>query len=354
MTKITHFAKAAGCARKVAPGALSELAHVLKNEKDPNLIVDFFGNEDAGAFVLTPEIALLQTTDFITAVVDDPYVYGQVAAANAISDVYAMGGEVKTALNLLMWDACHISEEMVCEILEGGLSKIKEAGGVLLGGHTINDDEQKYGLAVSGVAHPSKIWRNNGARVGDILILTKPLGVGVMTTAIKQEKISEDGIKLISQQMSHLNKYACEIAKDFHIHGCTDVTGFGLFGHAFEMSGGNDGLVSLQFWGKDIPYIKEALMLGNQGVFPGGEANNTKYLEDKVEIKQSFKEYQTQNHLGDLQRLFFDPQTSGGLLFALQASEAQEFLKRLVDKGEKASIVGEVLERENKKPIILV
>lgn len=229
-------------------------------------MVDFRGNEDAGVYQLTPELALVQTADFITPVVNDPFVYGQIAAANALSDVYAMGGIVKCALNLMMWDSCRIPKDYACAILEGGLSKIQEAGGVLVGGHTVSDSEQKYGLSVSGIINPQKVWRNNGAQIGDVLILTKPIGMGVLTTTLKANMLDSKVANKISQIMATLNRYSCEIAKEFNIHACTDITGFGLLGHLSEML---NPKIKIRLESQAIPLVEEAIEFAKMGIIRG-------------------------------------------------------------------------------------
>ena len=285
------------------------------------------------------------TADFITPVVDNPYLYGQIAAANSLSDVYAMGGEVKCALNLLMWDKCHITKEMMREILEGGISKIKEADGFLLGGHTIADEEQKYGLSVTGLICPQKIWKNNTAQKGDILILTKPLGIGVLTTALKAGMLSPLMQEQISTSMAFLNKYATQIAKDFSIHACTDVTGFGLLGHLYEMI---NPKISIKINSCNLPIFKEAFEFANMGIIPGGSYSNQKAIEDFCHFNlPPNSPYQ------NLEILLFDAQTSGGLLLALPQEEAPKLLERLINEGlEHSKIIGEVIKRED-KPLLI-
>nr|WP_290879282.1 selenide, water dikinase SelD [Helicobacter sp.] len=312
---------------------LSQIASSLSNLKDENVLVDFRGNEDAGVYQLTPELALVQTADFITPVVNDPYVYGQIAAANALSDVYAMGGVVKCALNLMMWDSCRIPQDYACAILEGGLSKIKEAGGVLVGGHTVSDSEQKYGLSVSGIINPKKIWRNNGAQVGDALILTKPIGMGVLTTTLKANMLDSKVAHKISQIMATLNRYACEIASNFEIHACTDITGFGLLGHLSEMLNPE---INIRLESQVIPLVEEAIEFAKMGIIPGGSCGNERAIKSLCAFH-----LQRDSKFKDLEILLFDAQTSGGLVFALPQNEAKELLARLRDNGiEYAQIIG--------------
>lgn len=277
----------------------------------------------------------MQTADFITPVVNDPFIYGQIAAANALSDVYAMGGEVVCALNLMMWDMCKIPKDYAQAILEGGLSKIKEAGGALVGGHTIADSEQKYGLSVSGIINPKKIWRNNGAKIGDALILTKPLGIGVLTTALKANLLDSNTQKKISNVMATLNRYACEIAKTFEINACTDITGFGLLGHLSEML---NPTINIRLNSNAIPLLEEATHFAYQGVIPGGSQGNKKATQHLCNFNLS-----KNAKYKDLEILLYDAQTSGGLVFALEKTKAQELCKTLQDKGiESAAIIGEI------------
>lgn len=295
---------------------------------------------------LSDTLALIQTADFITPVVDDPYAYGQIAAANALSDVYAMGGDVKSALNLMMWDMCNVPKEYAQAILEGGMSKILEAGGVLLGGHTIADREQKYGLSVSGVADPSKIWRNSGAKVGDALILTKPLGIGVLTTALKAGMLESKTIALITEKMATLNRYACEIARNFTINACTDITGFGLLGHLSEML---NPLISIHLNSNAIPLLEMAIPFAQEGIIPGGSCANQRAITQLCAFNVA--EDSKFNHL---EILLFDAQTSGGLVFAIPQNEAESLLNALHNGGvEDANIIGEVCTKKGDKRIFV-
>ena len=285
------------------------------------------------------------SADFITPVVNDPYTFGQIAAANALSDIYAMGGEVKSALNLLMWDRVNLSKEIINAILEGGLSKIEESGGALLGGHTISDNEQKYGLSVTGLIHPKKIWRNNTAQIGDILILTKPLGIGILSTALKAGKIHNDLEKKISKSMAELNKKAAKIAQSFTIHACTDITGYGLLGHLYEMVNPN---ISLKINSSEIPIFKEAFTFAKEGIIPGGSYANKKEVEKYCQFLLSLDSLYK-----DLEIILFDAQTSGGLVFALPQTQAKDFLDTLIDNGvENAKIIGEVTDKQEKDILI--
>lgn len=315
---------------------LSHLACKLQNNEDSRILVGFSGNEDAGIYQISEELALVQSADFITPLVNDPYTYGQIAAANSLSDIYAMGGEVKTALNLLMWDSCHLDSQMISEVLEGGLSKIKEAEGVLLGGHTIGDSEQKYGLSVTGTIHPKKIWRNNTAQLGDCLILTKPLGMGILTTALKADMLDSKTTLKISEIMATLNQKAAKIASKYTINACTDITGYGLLGHLYEMTNPN---ISLKIHSQEIPLLCESMEFARLGIIPGGSHSNQKAIAPYCH----FALPKDSPYLG-LEILLFDAQTSGGLVFATPHNQAQRLLNELRNEGvESAQIIGEVL-----------
>lgn len=258
---------------------------------------------------LDADRALVQTVDFFTPVVDDPWTYGAIAATNALSDVYAMGGEPLTALNVLCWDP-ELPAEVLHEILRGGLDKVREAGALLVGGHSVTDDEVKYGLAVTGVVHPDRIWRNSGARPGDVLVLTKPLGTGIVTTAAKSDACPPATFEEAVRQMSTLNRAARDAARPLEVHAATDVTGFGLAGHAWEMAAASD--VSLRFRADRLPLLPGVLALARAGHLTRGDRDNRPYVRRLAMDGVS----------AELQSVFVDPQTSGGLLFALPAAEA--------------------------------
>lgn len=270
--------------------------------------------------------------DYITPVVDDPYIYGQIAAANSLSDIFAMGADVSTALNIVGFDGYNHPKDVLDEILQGGLSKIKECGGLLVGGHTIEAPEMTYGLSVCGFVHPKKIYRNNTLRVGDVLILTKPIGMGVLTTAIKADLLELKTVEKVADILAQLNHKASILMREFDVSACTDVTGFGLGGHAFEMSGKN---FSLEFDFNSIPILHEAIELANMGIIPAGTYSNKEYLSLHVELKKEYKD----------EIFFYDAQTSGGLLIAVSQSDASQLLERLKEIGcEYSEIVAEVKE----------
>jgi len=303
---------------------------------DENLLVGIETSDDASVYKIDDTKALVQTVDYITPVVDDPYVYGQIAAANSLSDIFAMGADVTTALNLVGFDGCNHPKEVLGEILQGGLNKVKECGGLLVGGHTIETPEMTYGLSVCGFIHPDKIYRNNTPRVGDVLILTKPIGMGVLTTAIKADMLEEKAVIKTADILAQLNYKASVIMREFDVSACTDVTGFGLAGHAYEMSAKN---VTLEFDFDAVPIMEEAISLANMGIIPAGTYNNKEYVSLHVDAKKEHK-----NEI-----FFYDAQTSGGLLIAVRECEASRLVKRLKNIGyEYSSIVACVKEFSGK------
>ena len=317
----------------MAPEELNETTCVL-GCVDDNLIVGFEGNEDASVYKLNEELALVQTVDFITPVVDDPFVYGQIAAANSLSDVFAMGAEVKTALNVVGFDSCHHNREVLREILKGGEDKIKECGGVLSGGHTIETPEMIYGLSVTGLVNPKKIVRNNTLKEGDVIILTKPLGMGILTTAIKADLVGEDIASEVAEILRTLNFKASQIALEVGVNAMTDVTGFGLLGHLYEMSANN---FTLEIEFDKVPYLKEALNQAAMGIIPAGSYNNQQFVQKYVEFEK--------NLTFEEEMILFDAQTSGGLLISLSPKNADEYLKRADVEGVFAKAIGVVKQK---------
>lgn len=308
----------------------------LPKFSDPMLLVGTETSDDAAVYKINDDLAMIQTVDFFTPVVDDPYLFGQIAAANALSDVYAMGGEPKVALNLAAFPDC-LDIEILGEILKGGADKVIEAGAVLAGGHTISDNEPKYGLCVSGFVDPKLMWKNYGAEAGDVLILTKPLGTGILSTAIKGELASEDEIEAAVKNMTYLNRYARDIAAGFSIHSCTDITGFGIAGHAMEMAKGSEKTLILDTG--SLPVLKGVQAYTEMGLIPAGAYRNREYLEKDVESRIS----------GTWQEdLIYDPQTSGGLLIAVSEEEAPELLKRLNTLELPSAMIGKVTEKQEK------
>ncbi len=297
-----------------------------------NLLVGFESSDDAAVYRLNENQAIIQTLDFFTPIVDDPYTFGSIAAANALSDVYAMGGTPTLAMNIVGFPNC-LSPLVLKEILRGGADKVKEAGALLVGGHSIEDEEPKYGLSVSGIVHPDQVWTNIGAKVGDVLILTKPLGIGILTTALKEEMIDSEVYEKIVHVMSYLNKYAFEIIKEHTVNACTDVTGFGLLGHALEMSKGSD--VTITIHAEKVPVLEAAVPLAEMGIIPAGAYRNRAHALSDLTVEDGIEEV--------FLDLYFDPQTSGGLLVSIPQSESEQVLKALNDTLDiQCAIIGKV------------
>lgn len=308
-----------------------------EQEKVPELLVGHETSDDAGVYQLTESIALIQTIDYFTPVVDDPYMFGQIAAANALSDVYAMGGTPKTVLNMVGYPVKKLGSEILAEILRGGADKVKEAGAITVGGHSIDDQEPKYGLSVTGIVHPDKVWRNVGAVPGNVLVLTKPIGVGILTTGIKRCAVTAEQEKTVTEMMALLNKKAAEVLSDFSPSAVTDVTGFGLLGHGSEMANGSN--VSFIIHLNKVPVLEGALELSKQGVVPGGSKANHKWLINDVDYQDIAMEEQL---------LLCDAITSGGLLIALNPADAEQYVQALKTAGQESWIIGEVVEKQDK------
>lgn len=290
--------------------------------------------EDAGVYKLNDKLALVQTVDFFTPIVDDAYDFGRIAAANALSDIYAMGGRPLTALNIVCFPKDTMDISVLRNVLRGGLDMMHEAGVILLGGHTVDDPELKYGLAVTGTIHPDKVVHNNGARPGDRLILTKPLGTGIISTAIKRGAASKKAVAAIVKSMTTLNRKASELMLEVGVNACKDVTGFGLLGHAAEMVAGTE--VGMVIDTSVIPVFPEARAYARQGMVPGGTGRNRDFRKNMVDIGKKVPQY--------LQNILFDPQTSGGLLIALPEKKAPKLLEKLRKEGmNEAVIIGEVV-----------
>ncbi len=307
--------------------------------QDPNLLVGIEHRDDAGVYRLNSETALIQTLDFLTPMVDDPYVFGQIAAANALNDIYAMGGYPLLAMNLVCYPQCG-DPATLRKILEGGLDKVKEAGALMVGGHTVDDNEPKYGLSVCGLVHPDKVISNSGARVGDRLFLTKPLGTGIIATAIKADMASEKSVEEAIAWMSMLNKAGSEAMQEAGIKGATDVTGFGLVGHLYEMAAASD--VEVEIYVDQIRFMFGTMEYAGLGLFPGGAYTNRDYLADKVQFLEE---------MDDTRRdLLFTPETAGGLLIAV-AEERTDTLRQTMQRHQVLCYeIGHVL-REGFRPI---
>jgi len=301
---------------------------------DENVLVGFENSEDACVYKLHDNEALVQTLDFITPVVDDPFIYGKIAAANSLSDIFAMGAEVKTALNIVGFDSTNHTKEVLVEILRGGNEKIKECGGVLMGGHTIESPEMYYGLSVTGLIHPDMIYRNNTPKIGHVLVLTKPIGMGILTTAIKRDLLGEPTMLEAIKVMQELNYKASKLLRAFRVSACTDVTGFGLLGHALEST--NDG-VTIKIDASEVPIMADAIALSLEGVVPGGTKKNMAYLQDKVSFTKSAEQ---------LRLMLCDAQTSGGLLVSMDERDAKEYIKMIEEYSfGYARIIGSVEPR---------
>jgi selenide,water dikinase len=334
--RLTRLAKCAGCGAKVGAGTLAKLLEGFKTHTDPRLLVGYDRSDDASVYQISDDLALIQTTDFFPPIVDDPFLYGRIAATNALSDVYAMGGEPKLALNILC-TAEAMDPKTVQEVLRGGYDAAYEAGAIITGGHTIQGAEPIYGLAVTGFVRPDRVLTNANAKPGDVLILTKPLGVGVLTTAGKVGFVEAPVMERIYKQMATLNKAARDVMVRFPVHSCTDVTGFGLLGHSYEMAQGSGAAVHIE--AHKVPYHPEALDLADMGFIPAGAYRNRDYAESSVQVR------------GDVSRamqdLFYDPQTSGGLLMAVPEKEAEALLRALEDVAPASARIGYVTERED-------
>jgi selenide,water dikinase len=319
----------------VGPEDLDRILKELPLPKDPKVLVGLETSDDAGVYQLSDEVALVQTVDFFTPIVDDPFTFGQITVANALSDVYAMGGTPLTALNLVAFPIKTLSPSILKEILLGGLSKMKEADVALVGGHTIEDSEVKYGLAVTGVVHPNKILTNAKAKPGDQLVLTKPLGTGIIATALKGGMASEEAVRKMVESMVALNRKASEWMKTFEAHACTDITGFSFIGHALGMASASQ--VGMAIQSKNIPVFPEAMEYARLGLIPGGAHSNRQFFSCRVEVHSNVPDL--------LIDLLYDPQTSGGLLISLPSGNAERLVKALQEKEHIDSwIVGRVLE----------
>ncbi len=302
---------------------------------DANVLVGLATADDAGVYRISDELALIQTVDFFTPIVDDPFDFGRIAAANALSDVYAMGGIPKTAMNIVAYPIKTMGREPLQEMLAGGATMLRQAGAVLLGGHSVEDEELKYGLSVTGFVHPKKILANQGLRPGDCLVLTKPLGTGIINTAIKAGLASAETISTVTELMATLNKVAARVMCDFSVSACTDITGFGLLGHIAEMVSGSGRGVVVES-GK-VPVLPEAREFGAMGFVPVGAYKNREFRKDMVVLPDAFDPV--------LRDILFDPQTSGGLLIGCAEKEVPRLLSRLHVEGVKdAAIIGYVID----------
>jgi selenide,water dikinase len=319
----------------MGPGALSNLLAALRLPSSPNLLVGLDVSDDAAVYRLDERTALVQTVDFFPPIVDDPYTFGAIAAANALSDVYAMGGRPILALAVAAFPD-DLDPAITAAILQGGADKVAEAGAVVAGGHTVMDREPKYGLCVTGLVDPAKVTAKAGARPGDRLLLTKPLGTGLVTTAAKRDKVGQAHLDAAVASMLRLNRRAAELAADLEVHAATDITGFGLLGHAAEMA--RHAGVGMRFASAALPLLPGAMEYARADIWPGGLDRNRAYLEQDGYVRYAGAVE------GALKLLLFDPQTSGGLLFALPPDAAAELARRCAAEGELCAEVGEVVE----------
>lgn len=313
----------------------------LPKTYDENLIVGLDTSDDAAVYKINDDLAIIQTLDFFTPVVDDPYTFGQIAAANSLSDVYAMGGEPKLAMNIVCFPNC-LSPDVLTEILKGGHDKVKESGAVLVGGHTVEDDEPKYGLSVTGFVHPNKVLTNGDAKPNDLLVLTKPIGTGIINTAIKGGLAAQNHYDEAVKVMTTLNKFAIEAGNKVGINGCTDITGFGLLGHGLELAEASS--VTLKINHKDIPLIEGALEFAQMGLVPAGAYSNEVYIGDKVKISSDIPR--------EIVDVLYDPQTSGGLLMSVPEDKVDKLLEELKNTPTSFGVIGKVLDKEDKYLII--
>ena len=339
--KLTKLAKCAGCGAKVGAGVLAQLLEGIKVHSDPNLLVGFDKSDDASVYKVSDDLALVQTVDFFPPIADDPYLFGQIAATNALSDVYAMGGEPKLCLNIMAVPA-DMPKETVHDLLRGGYDKVYEAGALITGGHSILDEEPKYGLAVTGFVHPDNVLTNSGAKPGDVLLFTKPIGIGVLTTAAKADMASAESMELAHKLMTTLNKTARDAMVKYRVHACTDVTGFGLLGHTLEMAQGSGMEVELDVEAIDL--IPEAVELARMGILPEGMYRNRAFAEESVD--EGTTELCKQD-------LLYDPQTAGGLLMAVDPEDADALFEELKACVPSAQRVGTVREYRGGKRIFL-
>lgn len=300
--------------------------------QDPNLLVGLDTADDAGVYKINDEVALVQTLDFFTPIVDDPYMFGQIGAANSLSDVYAMGGKPLTVMNIVAFPINTLDKSILADILAGASDKVKESGATLVGGHSIDDKEPKFGLSVTGTIHPERIRSNAGAKPGDRLILTKPIGVGILTTAIKQDILEKEDLEEVMNVMAALNKDAAEAMENYQVNACTDITGFGLLGHTMEIAKG--GNVGVTISNKDVPVLSKARELAEKHVIPGGTYKNHSWLADDIDYGSDISKLD--------QLILCDAVTSGGLLISVPADEADALQRDLLERNVQSSIVGEV------------
>ena len=306
------------------------------------MIVGFDTSDDALVYKVRDDLAVVQTVDFFPPIVDDPYTFGQIAAANSLSDIYAMGGDLTLSMNLICFPTC-LPMDVMAKIMQGGASKVKEAGAIIAGGHTIEDSEPKYGLCVTGFIHPDKVMQNSNCKEGDLLVLTKPLGIGVLTTANKAQLLDQKTYDEMVEAMATLNKYAKDVMMEVGANACTDVTGFGMIGHASEMAKGSN--LTIELYSREMPIIEAAIDFAKMGIIPSGAYHNMAFVQGDVRFAEDVPQY--------MQDLLVDPITSGGLLISLPEEKAHELVKKLEGVTICNKIVGRVTAKQDKAIIVL-
>jgi selenide,water dikinase len=339
---LTQEVSSGGCAAKVGPGDLAGLLESLPVTRDPNVLVGAATRDDAGVYRLRPGLAVVNTVDFFPPMVDDPYTFGRIAAANAVSDIYAMGAKPLTALNLVMFPTGRLPLSVLEQVLAGGAERAKAAGMQVIGGHSICDGELKYGMAVTGVVHPDRVMRNGGARRGDLLVLTKALGTGIICSGIKQRASEDSEEHAVVASMVALNDVASAALQRFRARACTDVTGFGLAGHAAEMVAASSG-VRFEFEASSLPLLPGTARLAESGLSTGGARRNREYLGRRLSVGRDASVA--------VAAAVVDPQTSGGLLVSLPAREAPGYVEALHARGLRPAIVGRVTARPARSPV---
>lgn len=343
--RLTQHVRSAGCASKIGQKDLHQVLSLLPSVEDPRLLVGIATADDAGVFRLTPEVTVVQTLDVFTPGVDDPYLFGKIAACNSLSDVYAMGGTPVTALSIIGFPIYSLSHEIMAEIIRGGMDILKEADTVLLGGHSINDEEIKFGFAVTGVINASNLITNAGAKPGDMLILTKPLGTGIVSLANQIGKASPEVISAISESMATLNKAASEIMVRRNVNACTDVTGFGLLGHLCGLV--SESTVTAEIWCERLPLFPDVLEYAGKGMFSGANERNAEYSAGRTQFETDVSD--------EMKAVLFDAQTSGGLLITVPREHAEDTVREMQEAGVKdASIIGRITETSEGRIHVMV
>ena len=331
MVRLTDYVTSGGCACKIGPHILERVLKAVTPVTNEHVLADMTGADDAGVYKISDRLALVQTLDFFTPVVNDPTLFGKIAAANALSDVYAMGGIPLTAMNIVGFPVPLVEQGVLTDVLNGAASIVSESGAAIVGGHSIENKEPIFGMSITGQVNPNEIWKNKGARVGDVLVLTKRIGTGIMNNALKADLFPTGTAQAVAS-MSTLNRVAAEVAHDFTIHACTDVTGFSLMGHSVEMASASNVTIHIKIY--DIPLFDDVIDAARMGLVPAASYGNRKAITD-VQVDKILDSVWTD--------ILFDPQTSGGLLFSVPAAEGPDLVKALRDVGvDGATIVGAV------------